>query len=332
MSPYSLFFFCFYFLSIGDSFRFFRQNFIISKCSHFRMVQTFDSYADITADKDGGILKRIIRRGDYREGTPKDLDIAFISWKFFFLNGSLFHESTTGSRYRFLIPNTINFSDFSIMSPGITIGVKTMNKGETASFILTPKYGLGIRGSPPKTPRNLTFRADVTLLDFEPSNILPYESDSEDSSDCRDEIIENMYTRKLSKRPNGMTAQQYMEMDSSHNQSTISMEEQSHSESHQNNSTFPQALISTNEVTPSREGVEMFDPNKHQLLPSRRIHGKGHGFSWDETPEVIDVEIPLESYQSNVDGQLKLICKTDLDIRIKYVIFKIIYSNRYSSY
>ena len=50
-------------------------------------------------------------------------------------------------------------------------GVKTMKKGELASFKLKPEYGYGEQGSPPKIPPNSTLIFEIELLSWKAQDI-----------------------------------------------------------------------------------------------------------------------------------------------------------------
>eukprot|EP00033_Pygsuia_biforma_P000786 GCRY01000917.1.p1 GENE.GCRY01000917.1~~GCRY01000917.1.p1 ORF type:complete len:156 (-),score=18.40 GCRY01000917.1:151-618(-) len=45
-------------------------------------------------------------------------------------------------------------------------GVATMKKGERATLVLSPEYGYGPSGAPPRIPPNAVLVFDVELLDF----------------------------------------------------------------------------------------------------------------------------------------------------------------------
>ena len=53
----------------------------------------FDDSVDLSTEGNGGILKRVLRKGDNRKGYPLVKDRVEIAWKIYLTNGTLVHDS-----------------------------------------------------------------------------------------------------------------------------------------------------------------------------------------------------------------------------------------------
>lgn len=129
---------------------------------------------DVTTLKNGGVLKQITK-----EGKPNDKpfhgDTVFVHYTGMLVDGTKFDSSRDrGEKFSFKL------SEGSVIK-GWDDGVKSMNKGEVARFIIKPSYGYGNQGSPPTIPGGATLIFDIELFDFEGEDL----SENKDKSIVR---------------------------------------------------------------------------------------------------------------------------------------------------
>uniref|UniRef100_A0A023GNK5 peptidylprolyl isomerase n=1 Tax=Amblyomma triste TaxID=251400 RepID=A0A023GNK5_AMBTT len=120
---------------------------------------------DITPSQDGGVLKEVIRAGTGDE-TPQDGNSVSVHYTGKLLDGTEFDSSRKRGKF-----------DFTLGSGSVIkaweIGIKTMKKGEVATFTCRSDYAYGKQGSPPKIPPDATLIFEVELLDWKLEDISP---------------------------------------------------------------------------------------------------------------------------------------------------------------
>lgn len=127
---------------------------------------------DLTSAKNKGILKQI-----QKEGVPEDKpfhgDTVYVHYTGWLTNGTKFDSSRDrGEQFSFKLGE-------GQVIKGWDDGVKSMNRGECARFILRPSYGYGNKGSPPTIPGGAVLVFDIELFSFE----------GEDLSEAKDKSI-----------------------------------------------------------------------------------------------------------------------------------------------
>lgn len=123
---------------------------------------------DLTPDKDGGVLKEILRAGDGDEGPLKG-DRVFVHYVGTLEDGSKFDSSRDrGEKFSFTLGKgeVIKAWDF---------GVASMKKGELSRLTCASKYAYGENGSPPKIPPDATLIFEVELCDWRGEDLSPKE-------------------------------------------------------------------------------------------------------------------------------------------------------------
>ncbi|XP_077373155.1 peptidyl-prolyl cis-trans isomerase FKBP4 [Festucalex cinctus] len=114
---------------------------------------------DITAVKDGGVLKLVKREGTGTE-LPMTGDKVFVHYVGTLLDGTPFDSSRDrGEKFSFELGKGRVIKAWDI-------GVATMKVGELCQLICQPKYAYGTAGSPPKIPPDATLVFEVELFEF----------------------------------------------------------------------------------------------------------------------------------------------------------------------
>ena len=111
---------------------------------------------DITPDKDGGVLKEIIKEGTGDE-TPGVGSHVTVHYTGTLLDGTKFDSSKDRND-----PFEFDVGKAQVIKAW-DIGIATMKKGEVAVFTCAPEYAYGAPGSPPKIPPNSTLKFEVYL-------------------------------------------------------------------------------------------------------------------------------------------------------------------------
>jgi len=119
---------------------------------------------DITADKNGGLLKEVIREGTGDE-TPLAGDTVIVHYTGTLLDGTKF-DSSRDRNEKF----TFEVGKGSVIK-GWDQGIPTMKRGELAKFTIRSDYGYGAAGSPPTIPADATLIFEVELFDFHGEDI-----------------------------------------------------------------------------------------------------------------------------------------------------------------
>ena len=256
-------------------------NFVPSKCfkifclekKHFasRLFSTFfDDSLDISPNRDQRIMKKLIRRGDASAGYPLEKDTVDISWKIFFLNGTLIHDSQK-------LDEIFNFKVGAVpreVIVGWEYAVRTMFPGEISQFKIAAEFAFGTAGAEALIPPSTDILCELELLKIHPALSRKFQSVGYHES-IKDELMEKIYSERTP-----------IASDVMQNKDSV-------------------------ESTP-KEDLKFFDDNKHKIDPKLRVGGESHPshpmrHAWEETGEIIDIEIPLD----------EKISKSDISIDIK---------------
>ena len=123
-------------------------------------------FEDITPKKDGGVLKTIIKSGEGDE-TPFEGCKAYVHYVGKFLNGVTFDSSRDrGEVFSFIVGRN------SVIK-GWDLCMSTMHKNEVCEVKISPEYGYGKEGIPPKIPENSTLIFEIELFEWEDENVTP---------------------------------------------------------------------------------------------------------------------------------------------------------------
>uniref|UniRef100_A0A3Q2NUQ9 peptidylprolyl isomerase n=1 Tax=Fundulus heteroclitus TaxID=8078 RepID=A0A3Q2NUQ9_FUNHE len=129
---------------------------------------------DITAKKDGGVLKLVKREGTGAE-FPMTGDKVFVHYVGTLLDGTHFDSSRDrGEKFSFELGKGQVIKAWDV-------GVATMRVGELCQLICKPEYAYGSAGNPPKIPPNATLVFEVELFEFRGEDI----TDDEDGGIIR---------------------------------------------------------------------------------------------------------------------------------------------------
>lgn len=122
-------------------------------------VELFDFHGeDLTEDEDGGIVRRIITRGQGyskpNEGAAVEVTVEGT------LDGRIFYER----ELKFEVGDGESFD----LPPGVEKGIMAMEQGEEAIFTIKPKYGFGTAGNEKlDVPGGATLLYKIKLTAFE---------------------------------------------------------------------------------------------------------------------------------------------------------------------
>lgn len=123
------------------------------------MTQEVHEPTDITPDKDGGVIKQILRAGEGNE-SPVPGDNVSVHYVGTLDDGTQFDSSRDkGEHFKF------DLGKGSVIKAW-DLGIATMKKGELAKFTCKPKYAYGEAGSLPKIPPNATLIFEVELVSW----------------------------------------------------------------------------------------------------------------------------------------------------------------------
>ena len=116
---------------------------------------------DITANKDGGLLKEVLREGDEGGEHPLCGDTVSVHYVGTLLDGTKFDSSRDrGEKFSFEVGK-------GSVIKGWDQGIPTMRRNELARFTIRADYGYGAKGSPPTIPPEATLVFEVELFDFQ---------------------------------------------------------------------------------------------------------------------------------------------------------------------
>lgn len=111
---------------------------------------------DISPNKDGGVLKEIVKEGTGDE-TPGNASFVRVHYVGTLLDGTKFDSSRDKKQ-----PFQFDLGLGQVIK-GWDIGVATMRKGEVANFTIAPEYAYGEPGSPPSIPPSATLKFEVNF-------------------------------------------------------------------------------------------------------------------------------------------------------------------------
>nr|QBH73881.1 fk506-binding protein [Brunneria borealis] len=114
---------------------------------------------DITPDKDGGVLKEIIKEGSGFV-TPAPGSKVSVHYVGTLTDGTKFDSSRDRGK-----PFEFNLGKGSVIKAW-DLGVATMKRGEVAVLHCKPEYAYGASGSPPTIPPNATLVFEVEVIDW----------------------------------------------------------------------------------------------------------------------------------------------------------------------
>ncbi|CAB4069785.1 FKBP4_5 [Lepeophtheirus salmonis] len=116
---------------------------------------------DITQDKSGKVLKKILTPGDPAKGTPWKGDEVTVHYTgTLHSDGSKFDSSRDrGDQFKFKV-------GVGQVIKGWDIGIMSMYIGEKSLFTIQSDFGYGDMGSPPKIPPGATLVFEVELFNY----------------------------------------------------------------------------------------------------------------------------------------------------------------------
>ncbi|VDM93439.1 unnamed protein product, partial [Onchocerca ochengi] len=121
---------------------------------------------DITPEKNGGVLKKILVEG-VGEHHPSKGDSVYVHYVGTLENGEQFDSSRDRSE-----PFNFTLGNGQVIK-GWDLGVATMKKGEKCDLICRADYAYGENGSPPKIPGGATLKFEIELLSWQGEDISP---------------------------------------------------------------------------------------------------------------------------------------------------------------
>ncbi|KAI8784091.1 peptidyl-prolyl cis-trans isomerase FKBP4 isoform X1 [Biomphalaria glabrata] len=121
---------------------------------------------DLTENKDGGVLKEILREGE-GDDKPSKGDKVSVHYVGTLLDGTKFDSSRDRGELF-----TFNLGKGQVIKAW-DIGVASMRKGELARLTCKSEYAYGETGSPPTIPPNSTLVFEVELFSWEGEDVSP---------------------------------------------------------------------------------------------------------------------------------------------------------------
>ena len=146
----------------GDGFAVFPSPPMVA--SQHRLLAILDDSIDLSGD--GGIFKRVVRRGNAAKGYPLTKDVVEIAWKLYGADGTVAHDSAAlDEPFDFTIG-----ADPRHVIVGWEAAVKTMFEGEVATYVIQPHYAFGDKGLPGlNVPPNAVLKCELELVRIKPS-------------------------------------------------------------------------------------------------------------------------------------------------------------------
>jgi len=135
-----------------------------------------DDLVDVSVAQDGGVKKRIIKAApdDARGPPPMNYKVTAHYTGTLASDGSKFDSSLDrGKPFNFTIGK-------GEVIKGWDEGFASMKVGEKALLVISPDYGYGASGSPPKIPPSSVLHFEVELLDFQEVLKKKYDMDTEE--------------------------------------------------------------------------------------------------------------------------------------------------------
>ncbi len=214
-------------------------------------------FVDLSPEKDGGVLKKIIRRGNSEFGLPKERDVVELKWTMSRKDGSFIQSSKELSNETFF--HVVGSLPCDIIK-GWAIGIPTMYSGELARYIIAPAFGFGDRGAPPFVEPNEHLICDIELLSIIPNLSRKYATiDAED--DIQAELMEKIESGESPISEHVMRNKVLSEHKSSGG--------------------------------PGKDAL-IFDPSIHAVDPNEKVSGIANGYKWTETTQTIELVIELQ--------------------------------------
>lgn len=140
---------------------------------------------DISPEKDGGVLKEILKEGEGDE-TPTSGCTVKVNYTGTLLDGTKFDSSKDRNE----------IFEFDLGQGRVIkaweIGTATMKKGEIAVFTCASKYAYGKAGSPPKIPPDATLKFEIEMLGWSGMDISPLKDGSIEKIQLRKETEQTM--------------------------------------------------------------------------------------------------------------------------------------------
>ncbi|KAB7503024.1 Peptidyl-prolyl cis-trans isomerase FKBP4 [Armadillidium nasatum] len=114
---------------------------------------------DVTPNKDGGVLKEILKEGEGDESPPPG-DTVTVHYVGTLQDGTKFDSSRDrGEKFEFTLAKGEVIKSWDL-------GVATMKKGEICRLTCRSEYAYGEKGSPPKIPPNATLIFEIELFQW----------------------------------------------------------------------------------------------------------------------------------------------------------------------
>ena len=232
------------------SWRFKNPNLINKKIFHGLL----DDSIDLSDEMNGGILKKVLRKGNPSYGYPQLSDSVEISWTISLKDGTVVHKTneSDGAPFRF----TLGANPREVIL-GWEVSIPTMSVGEISSVTIQPNYAFGAKGVPPMIGPNETIICELELLNIIPSLKRSYKSVGLNES-IKEELMEKIQAG------DNFISDQIVKKDG----------------------------VNFNETSESAN-VKMFDEKTMKLDPNQRVKGESKTYSWEETPRTIDIEVPV---------------------------------------
>lgn len=210
---------------------------------------------DITPAGDGGVIKRILKRGNPEIGFPRPRDVIELRWVLAHANGTVIRRSEqTSDPFLHIVGQ-----EESVVIPAWELAVPTMLQGEVAALIIAPQYGFGEEGAPPFVGCNETLLCELHMLGIAANAVRNFQQIAEDE-DIREQLAESIYDGKSPVSENVLRNRAVSEHKSASG--------------------------------PGGEPL-MFDPSVHNVDPKQRVEGRADGYRWVETMQLIEVEVDL---------------------------------------
>lgn len=121
---------------------------------------------DITKEKNGGVLKRIIKEGSGAD-LPSKGDKVTVHYTGTLLDGTKFDSSKDRNS-----PFQFSLGQGSVISAW-DIGVATMKRGEVCMLTCRSDFAYGEAGSPPKIPPGATLQFEIEMIDWQGEDLSP---------------------------------------------------------------------------------------------------------------------------------------------------------------
>ena len=121
---------------------------------------------DITPEKDGGVLKQILKEGTGDELPAKGNKVT-VHYTGTLTDGTKFDSSKDRDA-----PFQFNLGQGSVISAW-DIGVATMKRGEVCMLTCRSEYAYGKKGSPPTIPPDATLKFEIEMIDWQGEDLSP---------------------------------------------------------------------------------------------------------------------------------------------------------------